>query len=264
MDSLSDVFIKSKQIADYEQKENRQSLSKFYISERITLEKVLPHVKTVTDIGCLNGDAYKAISEKYDVSYLGIDVDKDAIQLAQQRYPNARFAVGDFMDESFTQEKSDLVFALNLFDHFEDWKKALRNLRRFSSRFINFSTLMRYSGNTVVDRDISYIYYSNAQRRLLWAIHNIFELTSYCATEDIKATNIFVYCYHKYNQIAFNNLERAAIVSYPLPLDELLVGNVLIEFDEENYMAKSRMRPDLKIVIDGKVAFDSPWKKQVF
>lgn len=262
MDSKSDIFIKSNQIANYDKKDNRQDLSNFYISERITLEKVLPHVKSVTDIGCLNGDVFGAIWKKYDVSCLGIDVDEEAINIAKKQHPKAKFVVGDFMDESFVQEKSELVVALNLFDHFEDWKKALRNLRRFSSKYINFSTLMRYSGNTLVDPDTSYIYYGNAEKRLLWIVHNIFELASYCGTEDIKATNIFVYCYHKYNKMAFNNLERAAIVSHPLPLDEILVGNVIIEFDEDNYMAKSRMRPDLQIVLDGKIVYDSPWKSK--
>jgi len=260
--SIFDVFAKSTQTKYYDKKVNRQSLSSFYISERITLEMVLPNIKTITDIGCLNGETYQAIKEKYDhISYLGIDIDPKALEIAKESYPDAKFVEGDFMNNSFEQPTSELVLALNLFDHFSDWKAALRNLKRFSSKYINFSTLMRLSGNTIVDPDLAYLYYSSSGRRVLWAVHNIFELTSYCGTEDINATNIFVYCYTKY-QPGFNNLERLAYVSFPLSPDELLVGNVLIEFDDEKNMLTTSKRPDLKIFVNGKIIFDSPWKKK--
>jgi len=259
---IFDVFTKSTHIEYYDRKENRQSLSSFYISERITLEMILPNIKTVTDIGCLNGETYQAIKEKYDhISYLGIDIDSKALEIAKERYPDAKFVQGDFMNNLFKQPTSELVLALNLFDHFSDWKAALRNLKRFSSKYINFSTLMRLSGNTIIDPDLAYLYYSSSGRRVLWAVHNIFELTSYCGTEDIHATNILVYCYNKYHP-GFNNLERLVGVSFPLSPDELLVGNVLIEFDEKKSMIKTNIRPDLKIVLNDKIIFDSPWKKK--
>ena len=96
---------------------------------------------------------------------------------------------------------------------------------------------------------------------MLWAVHNIFELASYCGTEDINATKIIVYCYNKY-QPRFNNLERLARVNFPLSPDELLVGNILIEFNDEKSMIHTNIRPDLKIVLDDKIIFDSPWKKK--
>ena len=71
----------------------------------------------------------------------------------------------------------------------------------------------------------------------------------------------FLYCYNKYHP-GFNNLERLAWVSFPLSPDELLVGNVLIEFDEKKSMIKTNIRPDLKIVLNDKIIFDSPWKKK--
>src|SRR3990167_6358584 len=165
-----DVFTKSAQINVYDKKENRKTLDSFYISERETLEMVLPRIKTITDIGCLNGETYEAIKKKHDhISYLGIDLDAKALDIAKKCYPDANFVCGDFMNEEFEQPKSDLVLALNLFDHFSDWKSALRNLKRFSSKYVNFSTLMRLSGSTVVDPDLAYLYYAASGRRILWA-----------------------------------------------------------------------------------------------
>lgn len=115
-----DIFISSPQIEVYERKKNRQSLDDFYVSERVTLEMVLPIVSTMADIGCLNGDTFAAINSKWKVDYLGVDIDERAIEIATRRFPEARFVVGDFMDKGFMEPPRDLVLALNLFDHFEN------------------------------------------------------------------------------------------------------------------------------------------------
>jgi hypothetical protein len=258
----NDIFIQSSQIAIYDDKENRKGFDTLYLSERKSLEHVMDNVKSVTDIGCLNGDTFAAILDKYpNRTCRGIDIDVGAIDVAKQRYPDMEYHIGDFLDPSFNIEKSDLVIAFNLFDHFEDWKQALRNLKRFSSRYINISSLMRLNGPTLTDKDTSFIYYGGDQKRLLWAPHNIFELASYCACEEINATSIYVYCYHKYNRERFDNVHRAQHVSHPFPPSEMIVGNMVIEFDDNNGMMTSNNRPDFKIILDDEVYFDSPWKK---
>lgn len=225
------------------------------------MDFVLPQAKSIADVGCLNGDTFGAIQQKYDVRYTGIDIDRNAIAIAEKRYPEADFVVGDFMSPSFQHKKSDVVLALNLFDHFEDWKLALRNLKRLSSRYINVSSLLRLNGPSLVEPDQSFIHYSQGDHRLLWAVHNIYELAAYCATEDIAATSVFVYCYKKYDDGGrFSNIERAAHSVHAMPLEDILVGNVVVEFDDENAMSKTKRRPDLKIVVDDKAVTDSPWK----
>jgi len=252
---VEDIFIKDgKQIDCYNSSIHRNSMNNFYLSERVSLEYVLPKIKTITDIGCLMGDAGAAIKGKYDIEYLGIDVDLDAIKIGQEKYSWAKFVCGDFQDKNLVLPKSDLVIAFNLFDHFADWKKALKNIKRFSSRFINFSSQLRFSGNTVIDPDLSYIYYSDQPPRLLWIVHNIWELTSYCATENINAKNIFVYCYQKYKNSGL--LPQGC---HPLAPEEIYIGNIVIEFDDEKNMGTTTMRPDLKIIKDDMLIFDSPW-----
>lgn len=260
MSDYNELFIKSRQIEHYNNAITRQSFDNLYLSEKVTLERILPAVRTVTDIGCQSGDIFGVIRSKYKIDYTGIDIDSKAIDIANKKYPEAKFFVSNFLDEDHSIPKSDLVVAFNVFDHFKDWKKALRGLKRYSKKYINFSTLLRIDGPTVVDYDISYAYYMGQNKRILYAAHNIYELASYCGTEDIQAKSIYVYAYHKYTHEK-GNMDIAGVVSVPFPIENLLVGNVVIEWDSKNNMSQTTIRPDLTIVIDDQIICESPWKK---
>lgn len=254
------IFIESEHKMVYENKNNRLSFENLYDSEKHTLEKVLPLCSSIMDIGCLNGDTLSIIKNKFNVQCSGIDIDVKAIEIAQKRYKDISFFVGDFLDSSFTCQKADLVFAFNLFDHFVDWKAALRNLKRFSNRFINVSSLLRLNGPTLIDPETNFIFYAGGESRLLWAVHNVFEIAAFSATEFMNAVSIYVYCYKKYNQKRFNNVHLSVHNCHTISPQEMLVGNIVIEFDDHNGMKKTKRRPDLKIILDDQVIFDSPWK----
>src|SRR5262249_137451 len=154
------------------------------------------------------------------------------------------------------------VIAFNLFDLFEDWKAALINIKRFSTRYINIGSLLSLDWPTVTDPDVSFVYYAQGDTRMVWAVHNVFELAAFSATEHINATSVYVYCYRKYDQRRFGNFKRAENVVHPMPLDQILCGNVIVEFDDQRAMQKTKVRPDLTIVVNDKVVFDSPWKAE--
>ncbi len=254
------IFVQSEQIKMYDHKSNRVGFADLYDSEKHSLDYVLPSCSSVIDIGCLNGDTLKAIKDKYPVACTGIDIDEAAIEIARAKYEDVSFRVGDFTDGAFSCPKADLVLALNLFDHFGDWKTTLINLKRFSHRFINISTLMRLSGPTLLDPETNFLYYSGGTKRLLWAVHSIFELAAYAATESINATSIYVYCYAKYDNERFHNAWRASHCCHAISPTEMLVGNVVIEWDDNRGMQITKRRPDLKIVLNDQVVFDSPWR----
>lgn len=48
------------------------------------------------------------------------------------------------------------------------------------------------------------------------------------------------------------------MVSHPILSEEILVGNIIIEFDDRNYMATNSKRSDLTIIMDGKTVFNLP------
>jgi ubiquinone/menaquinone biosynthesis C-methylase UbiE len=254
------TFLQSKQVSIYSGIGHRKSFDDFYVSERVTLDRMLPSVKSVTDLGCLNGDSLAAIKAKYPVECTGIDIDPTAIGIAQSRFPGIKFLLGDFLDPKFTAPQSDLVIVFNLFDLFEDWKSALINIKRFSKRTINFGSLLSLDRPTVCDRDVSFVFYAQGDTRMLWAVHNVFELAAFCATEHINATSIYVNCYKKYDEGRFGNLRRAENVVLPMPPDQVLCGNIVVEFDDAAAMQRTKVRPDQMVVVNDKVVFDSPWK----
>lgn len=262
MNGKNQIFIDSNQVDMYEDKPNRKTFDDFYLSERQTLKRILPYCSSVLDIGSLNGDTLDAIAQRYPVKCTGIDIDMSAVARARVKHPKYNFELADFLDPEAQIPAADLVIAFNLFDHFEDWTVALRALCRPSNRFVNFSTLFRIDGPSLVDANTSFIYYARNTKRILWAVHNIYELCAYCATENICATSIYVYCYQKYNASRFKNSHLAQHSVHGMPMENILVGNIVLEIDREKAMERTAVRPDLTIIIDDKVVFDSPWKQK--
>ena len=113
--------------------------------------------------------------------------------------PNANFVLADILEPSQIKKipKADLVIAFNVLDQYRDWKNVLKAICSLSNKYVNFSTLLRLEGETAIDEDISYARYGRHGKRVLWAVHNVFSLISYCATENINAHKIYVYCYSK-------------------------------------------------------------------
>jgi hypothetical protein len=259
MSEFKSTFIESDHVAIYKDKVNRDSFDKFYESERVTVRRCIADSSSLLDIGCLNGDTWGAIRAEKSLRYTGMDIDPAAIKQARLNFQDAEFIIGDFLDEAIPDIRYDTVLSLNLFDHFEDWKAAMRGFRRYATKYINFSTLLRADGPSVTDRDLSYVYYGGGKRRLLWAVHNIHELYAYAATEEIAASAVEIYCYRKYDDTRFGNVGYAVHSVHPLPIGDILVGNVVIVLDQGGGMRATKRRPDFKVVCNGRIMVDSPW-----
>jgi len=72
--------------------------------------------KTILDFGCGKGDFYGFLRNKgASVSYCGIDVNSNLIQLAQQKYPQAEFLALDIDEETF-HRPFDVIVAIGVFN----------------------------------------------------------------------------------------------------------------------------------------------------
>jgi hypothetical protein len=120
---------------------------------------------------------------------------------------------------------------------------------------------MHLEGPTVTDPDLCFAGYISTGKRALVAQRNVFELAAYCATEHIGAKSILIYAYHKHNRIYKNNWKHSGWFVQPFNPKDVLVGNVLVEIDQEERLP-AYVRPDLKIIVDDEVVFDSPWKQE--
>ena len=73
--------------------------------------------RRILDIGCGRGDFYPYLKKSVDdVKYTGVDIVPDLVQLANNKYPEARFLCKDLIEELW-DEKFDYIFISMVFNH---------------------------------------------------------------------------------------------------------------------------------------------------
>jgi 2-polyprenyl-3-methyl-5-hydroxy-6-metoxy-1,4-benzoquinol methylase len=86
-------------------------------------------IKRALDVGCGIGDIANFVRALWkDIKVTGIDVSKEAVDLAKRNNPDIDFLVSDL--ESFKTEKGyDLITAIDVIEHIENDKIALTRMR---------------------------------------------------------------------------------------------------------------------------------------
>lgn len=239
-------------------RDKREKFENLYKSEKIVFSKYLSKCKTVLDIGCLYGGLSLAL-KKFNVKYFGIDTDRKAIQFGKKKNKNINLYHDNFLNPKKKYPKCDFVFSLNVFEHYKNWKQALRAYRKLTNKYFCFTGNFKLEGNASLDKDVSFCHYPNP-RPILWTLHNIFEIIAYLSTYTMASKHIYVYIYRKYNK---KNWNTAAYSAMPIDPRKLLIGNVVVEIDK-NFKQRNKLvyhRPSVEIFIDGKQYFKSKWKQ---
>lgn len=86
---------------------------------------------TVCEVGCGAGEILKQLADSLgtDRSYTGFDISPQAISIAQEKAaPHLRFARGDIT--TMDTPVFDLLMAIDVFEHVEDYIGFLKDLRR--------------------------------------------------------------------------------------------------------------------------------------
>lgn len=72
--------------------------------------------KTVLDFGCGKGDFFAFLCDNgISVSYCGVDINENLIELARKKYPDARFIAMD-IDEEYLDQQFDVIVAIGVFN----------------------------------------------------------------------------------------------------------------------------------------------------
>ena len=85
---------------------------------------------TVCEVGCGAGEILRQLADAlgHDRSYVGFDISPQAIAIASEKTaPHLRFTRGDIANMDTPQ--FDLLMAIDVFEHVEDYFGFLRNLR---------------------------------------------------------------------------------------------------------------------------------------
>lgn len=98
--------------------ENRNTLESFYPSEQFIIKKVIKDSFRILDIGCACAGLYGALKNNYsNIEYTGIEINKEAVIFAMQKYPEINLVNTDFNNYTDkNNDKFDCVFSLSCFD----------------------------------------------------------------------------------------------------------------------------------------------------
>ena len=116
---------------------HRHEVSDLYPSEQVFLPRVLfPGIK-VLDVGCASGGFFNIMRTlEPAIEYTGIDLVETAIDLARQRYPEARFDVTDGMAIPFDDGTFDLVHCTSVLNNEPRYQELWNEMYRVSNRFV--------------------------------------------------------------------------------------------------------------------------------
>jgi ubiquinone/menaquinone biosynthesis C-methylase UbiE len=126
--------------------------------------------KTVLDFGCGKGDFYGFMKEKgLSLHYCGIDINKDLVELAMRKYPEAEFIVMDIDETEFNRD-FDVIFVCGVFNLRiagieESMKHILKKLFRLCKEALHVNLLTSYVPQKSVE-----LFYVKPEELLTFAI----------------------------------------------------------------------------------------------
>jgi len=117
--------------------QNRHEISDLYPSEKVFLPRVLFPGAKVLDVGCASGGFFNIMrSFEPHIEYTGIDLSDTAVELATERYPEAKFMVTTGFQLPFQDNDFDIVHCTSVFNNEPNYQEMLEEMYRVSNRFV--------------------------------------------------------------------------------------------------------------------------------
>jgi SAM-dependent methyltransferase len=93
----------------------------------------------ILDAGCGSGYGTHYLSQ-FTKTIVGVDTDKDALEIARRTYPNVRCEFGDVEDLHFSDKSFDAVISFEVIEHLRNPHRYLLELKRIAKDFAILST----------------------------------------------------------------------------------------------------------------------------
>lgn len=120
-----------------ERLDSKSKLSKNNLLEHLVRYKLVNGKKNyiVLDVGCGTGHGSYLLSGKFKKIY-AVDSSEDAIIYAKKNWQrkNIDFMVGSGTDIPFKKDTFDITVAFEVFEHIQDWRKFLSEIRRVTKK----------------------------------------------------------------------------------------------------------------------------------
>lgn len=137
----------------------RTRLADYFPSERRFLERIVQPGMRVLDIGCACGGLIGALAEiADDVSYIGVDVTPELLEIGQERYPEATFILADATGGVPVEQGSvDLVTAFGVAVHEPRYRDVLSHAYDVTRRYLLYDVRIHGGAVETVDMDTAYV-----------------------------------------------------------------------------------------------------------
>ncbi len=107
-----DVLNKTKET--YDIIANSFSQTRFDVWPEYNFLKKYNNFNKVLDFGCGNGRFSKFFNKN---NYIGIDISKNLIQIAKEKFPDKKFYLFDGLNIPFEKQTFDFIFSISVFHH---------------------------------------------------------------------------------------------------------------------------------------------------
>lgn len=113
----------------------RHRAEELYDSERAVMLPALESCGSVLDVGCAAGGFYQIFkSLKPGISYTGLDVVPEMVEVARRRHPEGRFEVSDAGSLNFADRSFDMSFCTGVLLHNPNFTQAIHELYRVARK----------------------------------------------------------------------------------------------------------------------------------
>lgn len=216
----------------------RKELDEFYRSESYFFrhEVFFDRGFSVLDVGGGAGGLGHALKKIHgaSLSYTCIDPDKQAIEAGTKQFksvfPDLELIHGYFPRDLPPGRMWDVVAVIGWFAQVTDWKNFLLQLVARANHYINIGINVRLEGTTVIDPDVSYVYYLDSGVRVPEITHNLWEMLNFCSIHEMRGQKIHFYGY--------TCPGKPTSAFRPLPRDRQIQGNLLIELSPQNQVER--------------------------
>jgi SAM-dependent methyltransferase len=122
--------------------QNKNPIHQFFLQRFLShIPKVVKETgaRTILDAASAQGYVMGYLHERIpDLTFTGVDLDREALEEARMLHPYAEFFEGDITTYTHLRPV-DLVLALEVFEHIPEPERAFKNLARVDSKFFLFS-----------------------------------------------------------------------------------------------------------------------------
>lgn len=134
----------------------------------------------ILDIGCLNGEWTRYLSELTGRRCIGLDVNPEIINVLKRNNPNEQndYLVGDISSLPFRDGSMGLVFVSGVLQYVPDFEAAISELYRVASSFVLIGRLssFKHHSDVVVYQDGKHKVWARNYREIIHHIEEKFDI----------------------------------------------------------------------------------------